>query len=130
MKKNTFRIVASLAILAGLICFTSCSKKDSSPSGKSHKVIFKAIASEGSNIQQAAYGVDVDLTTVSSLQGTTWTSPEITSPAGAVNANVNVEGYGASASSTLKVQIYVDGVLKKEASSSGEVLVAIASYKF
>ncbi|UWX58819.1 hypothetical protein N0B40_10195 [Chryseobacterium oranimense] len=113
---------------------TSCSNDDdddnNGPAKKSHKIVFKAIASSGSNIEVAVYGIDGNPTTASSLSGTTWTSPEVTSEAGAYNANVAVNAIGADASSTLKVQIWVDGELKKEGASSGQYLSASASYVF
>ncbi|QIY90719.1 hypothetical protein [Chryseobacterium gallinarum] len=110
---------------------SSCSKDDDNgPAGKNHKVVFKAIASSGSNIDMAVYGIDGNPTTATSLSGTTWSSPEITSEPGSYNANVAVNAMGANASSTLKVQIWVDGELKKEGTSSGEILSASASYTF
>jgi hypothetical protein len=78
----------------------------------------------------AVYGYDSEITTATSLSGTTWTSPEITVPAGAVIANAGIDATGGDASATLKVQIYVDGSLKKEGTSSGEILSAHASYNF
>ncbi|WP_228401658.1 hypothetical protein [Chryseobacterium sp. PMSZPI] len=114
---------------------TSCSKDNDDNNninggGKSHKIVFKAIASSGSNIDGAVYGIDGNATTASSLSGTTWSSPEVTSEPGAYNANVVVNAIGANASSTLKVQIWVDGELKKEGTSSGQYLSASASYTF
>ncbi|UKB85147.1 hypothetical protein LF887_05860 [Chryseobacterium sp. MEBOG06] len=130
--RGTF-IAVMAAMLIGLVA--SCSKDDDDDNhvngaGKSHKVVFKAIASSGSNIDVAVYGVDGNPTTASSLSGTTWSSPEITSEPGAYNANVAVNAIGANASSTLKVQIWVDGELKKEGTSSGQYLSASASYTF
>ncbi|AZA51122.1 hypothetical protein EG346_24410 [Chryseobacterium carnipullorum] len=135
MKLNQL-LRGTLAVLLTTLFFglvTSCSSDDdddNSPAKKSHKVVFKAIASSGSNIDVAVYGIDGNPTTASSLSGTTWTSPEVTSEPGAYNANVAVNAIGANASSTLKVQIWVDGELKKEGSSSGQYLSASASYVF
>lgn len=129
--KGTF-VVLLAAVLMGFVA--SCSKDDDDDNvtgaKKSHKVVFKAIASSGANINGAVYGIDSDATTVTSLSGTTWSSPEVTSEAGAYNANVVVNAIGTGASSTLKVQIWVDGELKKEGTSSGEYLSASASYVF
>lgn len=123
--KYTFVILLT-ALFLGIT--SSCSDDDDN--GTSHKVVFKAIASSGSDIDVAAYGYDSTITTATSLSGTTWTSPEITVPAGAVMASVGVNAEGANPSSTLKVQIYVDGELKKEGTSSGEILSAQANYSF
>ncbi|MBV8324962.1 hypothetical protein [Chryseobacterium sp.] len=130
--KGTF-VVLLTAMLVGFV--SSCSKDDDDNvpgvgAGKSHKVVFKAIASAGSNIDVAAYGIDGSATTATSLSGTTWSSPEITTQPGAYTANVAVNAIGANASSTLKVQIWVDGELKKEGTSSGQILAASAGYGF
>ncbi|MDH6252922.1 hypothetical protein M2347_002649 [Chryseobacterium sp. H1D6B] len=136
MKLNQL-LKGTAAVLAGVLLLgfvTSCSNDDDDDntpgSGSSHKVVFKAEASSGSNINIAVYGIDGDATTATSLTGTTWTSPEITAPAGAYTANVAVNAIGANAGSTLKVQIWVDGQLKKEGTSSGQVLSASTSYTF
>lgn len=130
--KGTF-VMLLATVLMGFV--TSCSKDDDDTpnvngAGKSHKVVFKAIASAGTDIDAAVYGVDSNATTASSLSGTTWSSPEVTSEKGAYNANVVVNAVGTNASSTLKVQIWVDGELKKEGTSSGQYLSASASYVF
>ncbi|MCS4304823.1 hypothetical protein [Chryseobacterium sp. BIGb0232] len=130
--KGTF-VVLLATMLLGFV--TSCSKDDDDDNNvnganKSHKLVFKAIASAGSDIGVAVYGIDGNPTTASSLSGTTWSSPEVTAEKGAYNANVAVNAVGANASSTLKVQIWVDGELKKEGTSSGQYLSASASYVF
>ncbi|WP_267405166.1 MULTISPECIES: hypothetical protein [unclassified Chryseobacterium] len=129
--RGTF-VVLLAAMFIGFV--SSCSSDDDdnpvNGAGKQHKVVFKAIASSGSNIDVAVYGIDGNPTTASSLSGETWSSPEITSEKGAYGANVAVNAIGASASSTLKVQIWVDGELKKEGTSSGQYLSASASYTF
>lgn len=123
-------VMVMAALVLGFV--TSCSNDDDNIPGtnKPHKVVFKAEASAGSNIEIAVYGIDGNPTSATSLSGTTWSSPEITSEAGAMSANVAVNAIGASASSTLKVQIWVDGELKKEGTSSGQYLSASAAYSF
>lgn len=110
----------------------SCSKdKDDNNTPATHKVVFKAETSAGGTISRASYGVDGDAHSATNLSGTTWSSPELTAPAGAYNANIVINGVGTSNTSTLKVGIYVDGELKKEASASpGVVLSVILNYKF
>ncbi|WP_316830860.1 hypothetical protein [Pedobacter aquatilis] len=107
-------------------------KKDNEvgPSKTSHKVVFKLEASAGSSISTVVYGYDSNATTSTSLSGTSWTSPEITVPAGTITLNIASGATGANANSTLKAQIYVDGELKKEGTSSGAILSASASYQF
>ncbi|ASK32241.1 hypothetical protein CEY12_20070 [Chryseobacterium sp. T16E-39] len=131
LKRAFIAMVAT--VLLGFI--SSCSNDDDDDnngggSGTSHKVVFKAQASPGSNISNAAYGYDANITQATGLSGTSWSSPEITVPAGAVMVNGGVVGTGANATSTLKVQVFVDGELKKEATASGTVLSATASYSF
>lgn len=128
--KGSFVMVMA-ALILGFV--TSCSNDDDDNipgTNKTHKVVFKAEASAGSYIEIAVYGIDGNPTTATSLSGTTWSSPEITTEAGAMGANVAVNAVGASASSTLKVQIWVDGELKKEGTSSGQYLSASASHTF
>lgn len=128
--KGSFVMVMA-ALVFGFV--TSCSNDDDDNipgTSKTHKVVFKAEASAGSNIEIAVYGIDGNPTTATSLSGTTWSSPEITTEAGAMSANVAINAIGASTSSTLKVQIWVDGELKKEGTSSGQYLSASASHTF
>lgn len=128
--RGTFVVLLTTMFIGFLSSCSNDDDDDNGPAKKSHKVVFKAIASSGSNIEVAVYGIDGNPTTASSLSGTTWTSPEVTSEAGAYNANVAVNAIGTDGSSTLKVQIWVDGELKKEGTSSGQYLSASASYIF
>lgn len=129
--RGTF-VVLMATMLMGFVA--SCSKDDDDNNvygaGSTHKVVFKAIASSGCNIDVASYGIDGNPTTATSLSGTTWSSPEVTSEKGAYSATVAVNAIGVDASSTLKVQIWVDGELKKEGTASGQYLAASASYTF
>ncbi|MGE8511330.1 MAG: hypothetical protein ACN6N7_01425, partial [Chryseobacterium culicis] len=133
MKMNQLLRGTFVAVIAALLIgFTASCSKDNDDNnvngaGKSHKVVFKAIASSGSNIDVAVYGIDGNPTTASSLSGSTWSSPEITSEPGAYTANAAVNAIGPDASATLKVQIWVDGELKKEGTSSGQYLSASTS---
>lgn len=135
MKMNQLLRGALVAAIAAMfIGFTASCSKDNDDNvngaGKSHKLVFKAIASSGSNIDVAVYGIDGNPTTATSLSGTTWSSPEVTSEPGAYSANVAVNAVGPNASATLKVQIWIDGELKKEGTSSGQYLSASTSYTF
>lgn len=127
------RIKLSIAsILIASVLVISCSKdKDEPDNGAVHKVQFKAETSAGGIIQSATYGVDGDAHTDINLSGTTWSSPELTVPAGAYNANVIVNGAGTTDAATMKVQVYVDGKLKKEETANpGRVLSVNITYKF
>lgn len=122
-----------VSTLITTILAVSCSKNDDNNPGPSstHKVVFKAETNPGGSIQTASYGIDGDARVANDLTGKTWTSPELTAPAGAYNANILVNATGANNATVLKVQIYVDCDLKKEMSSNpGNVLSVIANYKF
>lgn len=128
---KTTRNKYAAIIFATLIAISTfgCSKdKDNTPTSTSHKLVFKAEASAGSTLQLVVFGYDNTLTTNSSVGGTTWTSPEITAPANATVASVVFNAIGANAASTLKVQVYVDGVLKKEGTGTGTALSATAQF--
>ena len=73
---------------------------------------------------------------VTGVSGITWTSPEITKTAGIPKGSslqqttfVDVKATGVNATSTLKVQIWIDGVLKKEVITTGQDLNAEARYE-
>lgn len=124
--------VALIAVMV-LSLVESCRKDnddDTSEDIKTQKVVFKAEGSSGVNISKAVYGIDGNPITVTGLSGTTWTSPEIAAEGVVYNSNVVVNATGVDAASTLKVQIWVDGVLKKESVSSGLTLSASTSYTF
>lgn len=127
--KGLFVAVITVMVLSFV---ESCRKDndDSSEDVKTQKVVFKAEGSSGVNISKAVYGIDGNPITVNGLSGGTWTSPELTAEGVVYNSNVVVSATGVDAASTLKVQIWVDGQLKKESVSSGMTLSASTSYTF
>ncbi|MFC0427156.1 hypothetical protein [Chryseobacterium scophthalmum] len=127
--KGLFVAVITVMVLSFV---ESCRKDndDASEDIKTQKVVFKAEGSSGVNISKAVYGIDGNPITVTGLSGTTWTSPELTAEGVVYNTNVVVNATGVDAASTLKVQIWVDGQLKKESVSSGMTLSASTSYTF
>ena len=131
MNRILLNTITVLAIVGGLFLLGSCSKDDSAkPASRTHKLVFKAEASAGCNITNAAYGTDDNITDKSSLSGTTWQSEEITTSSEVQAATISVGALGVNTSSTLTVQIYIDGKLKKEGKSTGEYLSAGATYLF
>lgn len=131
MKTKFTKLVTVLLLSVIIVGFSSCSKeKDGLPSTKEHKVIFKAIASSGSDLDIAVYGYDTNITTKSGLSGTTWESGEITVPKGTAQVSAQVSAMGANANSTLKVEIWIDGKLVKEGTSSGPALGATVFHIF
>lgn len=126
--KGLFVAVITVMVLSFV---ESCRKDDdTSEDVKTQKIIFKAEGSSGVNISKAVYGIDGNPITVNGLSGTTWSSPELTAEGVVYNSNVVVNATGVDAASTLKVQIWVDGQLKKESVSSGVTLSASTSYSF
>lgn len=127
--KGLFVAVITVMVLSFV---ESCRKDDDNTSEdiKTQKVVFKAEGSSGVNISKAVYGIDGNPITVNGLSGATWTSPELTAEGVVYNTNVVVNATGVDATSTLKVQIWVDGQLKKESVSSGMTLSASTSYTF
>ena len=125
-------VFVALITVMVLSLVESCRKDndDTSEDIKTQKVVFKAEGSSGVNISKAVYGIDGNPITVTGLSGTTWTSPELTAEGVVYNSNVVVNATGVDAASTLKVQIWVDGQLKKESVTSGQVLSASTSYTF
>ncbi|AZB30381.1 MULTISPECIES: hypothetical protein [Chryseobacterium] len=125
-------VFVALITVMVLSLVESCRKDndDTSEDIKTQKVVFKAEGSSGVNISKAVYGIDGNPITVTGLSGTTWTSPELTAEGVVYNSNVVVNATGVDAASTLKVQIWVDGQLKKESVSSGLTLSASTSYTF
>lgn len=128
---RTSILVSMLGILVAGVLFTGCSKDKDTPDPSSpRKVVFKAQTSADASISNAAYGYDSEITYATGLSGTTWTSPEITVPGNALSVYANMGGLGSSAASTVKIQIFVDGTLKKEATATGTQLVASVQYQF
>lgn len=127
--KGLFVAVITVMVLSFV---ESCRKDDDDASEdiKTQKVVFKAEGSSGVNISKAVYGIDGNPITVNGLSGATWTSPELTAEGVVYNTNVVVNATGVDAASTLKVQIWVDGQLKKESVSSGMTLSVSTSYTF
>lgn len=126
---KNFSKLLSLIFVLSLTLLISC-KKDKETSG-SHKVVFKAVGSADSNIGVAVYADGSGKTeSFTSLSGNTWTSAEYTISSSAHTVNFGANGTGAAASSTLTVEIWVDGVKKADGRSTGTVLSAQASYSF
>ncbi|MFD2886576.1 C40 family peptidase [Chitinophaga cymbidii] len=111
--------------------FSACSKDKDKPSGGNHKVVFKAVGSAGTSISTVVYvdggGENV---TKTDLSGSTWESGELTFSSSVQAISFGVQATGPNASATMKVQIFVDGVMKKESSGTGTILVPSATYYF
>ena len=128
--RNAIKGFLSLVVLSLFTTFISCdhdrddeSQKKSTPT-TAHNVVFKAEVSAGSTINSAMYGFNGEANVqATGVSGTVWTSPETKIDGGGILV-VKVNATGANASSNLKVQILVDGVVKKEVTSTGQALTA------
>ncbi|TZF85884.1 hypothetical protein FW774_02095 (plasmid) [Pedobacter sp. BS3] len=129
MKKVTRWMALSLAV-ALIVSVSSCKKDKDSPNG-THKIVYKAEISGGGQISTAIFtNAQGDQTTQTDVNTTTWTSAELTIPESVQVIGFGCSGSGATASSTLKIQIYVDGNLVKENTGTGTILTASTTYSF
>lgn len=129
--KNFKKLLLAVLPLMALAILASCSKKgDETPAG-THKVVFKAETSSDASISTALFtNATGDVTTNTSVNSKTFTSAELTIPSSVMVINFGATGSGASANSSLKVQIWVDGNLVKENIGTGTTLSATTSYTF
>lgn len=128
--KLSLKLLFLPALLFALV-FAGCSGKDDNPAPSGHKIQYKAEVSSGSTISSVIYFTASGNTTVSSLAVTKWESAVLDLPASAGHATVAVVGVGANAQATMKVQVWVDGVMKKESTATGQTSFgASASFTF
>ncbi len=119
-------------MILSLLCITTlfaCKKDDNSGQ---LRVVYKASGSTGTSLSVAVVGTDGKggVETFTSLSGESWTSREYIFETRNGTANVAVNGVGVNASSTLKVEIWVNGEKKSEGNSTGTVLSASSSFSF
>ena len=133
--RNSIKGFLSLILMGLLAVVISCSH-DEEKYDVTHKVVYKAEVSAGSDITSVQFNVQGHVPKPAmNVSGTTWTSPEMpitwklaVGEAHPLSALAVVKATGANASSTLKVQIYVDGILKKEKVVTGQDLSADIQY--
>ncbi|KXH85192.1 hypothetical protein [Chryseobacterium kwangjuense] len=138
-EKNVFQKIATgfLLLMMAALFTVIISCREEQDYEITHRVIYKAEGSAGVQIISARYHgyVGANLVSAPNVSGHQWTSPEVTMthrlPVGKINTEGTlaiIKATGANASSTLKVQIYVDGALKKEVTVTGQDLNAEAQY--
>jgi hypothetical protein len=134
-QKKVFQKIAAIflpLLMIGLFAIATSCHGDEERYEVSHKIMYKAEVSAGSNLKSVIWQYHLDPAT--SISGTVWTNETTETMqlrVGEINnytAIVKAKAIGANASSTLKVQIYVDGVLKKEVITTGQDLEARADY--
>jgi len=123
--------IFTLFMAATLLVSCGKSKDNPSPvSSGSHQIVYKATATDGT-VNIVDYTIaSGDQTTITSLNTATWSSDPITVPTSIGSVVFAVTGHGNSPSSTITVQIYVDGVLKKTNTGQGTSLSAGTDYTF
>lgn len=115
------------------IALNSCNREEDRAKYVTHTITYKAETSAGSNLKSVtAFALDAKSFRDEPLSGTTWSSDvEGKGLQGEEHViALRVDGTGIDVNSTLKIQIYVDGDLKKEEISKGLNLEAYAEYKF
>jgi hypothetical protein len=111
MKIRKKKITSLFVLTMMALAFTACSKDDGSsenlPNTSTHTLVLKAKNSEstGSHIP---YEYDNDMTLLFEISENFWTSQEIALSENTI-ASMVINALGAN----LKLQIFVDGVLKK-----------------
>lgn len=102
------------------LIFAGCSKDDK-PAKSGHRIKYKVTVSAGSTINTVIYlAASGQNTTISSLSVATWESAEFDMPASTGAVSLAAVGTAANASATMKVEIIVDGVSKKESTATGQ----------
>lgn len=127
--KNFRKLFLALLPVLVIAVLASCKKDDDSSA--THKVKFKAETSSDAKLSTVVYtNVTGDVTSNTSVNSTTFNSAELTIPSSVPIISFGATGSGATANSTIKVQIWVDGVMVKENVGTGTALSATTSYSF
>lgn len=132
--RNVIKGFLSLAVLSLFTLVISCSHDDEETPQKSEPIVvtFKAEASAGSNLTSVVYTSPSDPTgvTMQGVSGTAWTNAGQPTPniLRKFPFKITVKATGANASSTLKLQAFENGVLKKEVTTTGQDLKAEITY--
>ncbi|SIO50023.1 hypothetical protein [Chitinophaga niabensis] len=128
--KLSLRLLLFPALLC-MLAFAGCSGKGDDPKPTGHRIKYRAEVSSGSTIHTVIYiAASGENTTISNLSVGTWESQEFNMPASTAAVSFGALGNPANASANMKVQIIVDGVVKKESTSTGGVLNASATFYF
>lgn len=134
MKTNFKKAVLGsrmLLMALGLVFAVSSCSKDEGGGGNSgtHKVVFKGVGSDGVVIGTVGYSIGTEIHTKGDLSVNSWSTEELTFT-GNTPLNVTVNATGTNPNSTVKAQIFVDGKLVKEGTSTGTYLSATAAHNY
>lgn len=133
--------LSSILLLTGIfITSLSCSKQPAiadTATTVEHKIQVNAIASNGAVINYTHIGISLQngepvKHTKTGLNVTTWSSDVLTAPKGTTGVLVLADGAKTSNTSSIKLQLLVDGKVTREARSvtSGNGLRAQINYLF
>lgn len=133
-KKIVLRSMMLLMALGLVFGISSCSRDDDGDGGGSGggnaNVTLKMVGSAGVDLDVIVYGLNGNANTETSVNGNVW-EKQITAPKTAgTTITLGGNGIAPDNNGSLKAQIFVDGTLKKEAVSNGQVLSATTSFTF
>lgn len=143
--QNITAVFLPLLLVSLFVVVTSCKNDEDEVEIEqkiTHKWYYKVEASEGATITNISHenhiSGEAKNTSINGIIGTTWTSGEFSETSIAVPRkhkwvipmHIKAKAIGTNISSTLKVQIYVDGVLIKEVKDIGLIPNAEARYEF
>lgn len=127
MKKIAKILSLSLVVLAVTV-LSACNKDDDNK--KSHVVEYKVSVTSGEISAIVYTNNQGDQSTLTSVNGITWTSNKITVPSSVQTVGIGATGSSTSTDAVMTVQIIVDGEVKKENTSIGSVMSATSTYGF
>lgn len=126
--KSTRKLLKNLLfVLLLTISLSGCSNDDGNSSNE-RKVTFKVIGTNGANITTIVYALDSETFPVLNVNSSNWTSEEITLPADVNILSLSGNAIGSSASSSIRLEILVNGQVKKQQSASGTVMSTFTQY--
>ena len=129
-KKYVLKSVLVLLTFALFSSISSCRSDDDNGNGNSRgDVTFKVIGSAGVEIGNVVYIIGTESHSETNITGSSWEKTVNVSTATGSSVGIGASATGTS-SSTLKVQIIVNGNVVKESTSSGEVLSATTTHLF
>lgn len=117
--------IVFFTFLFGIIAACS-SDNDNSIAGK--KASFKVVGSNGANISTIVYALGSETFPVTNVNNTSWSSQEITIPNNVNTLSLSGNATGTSQSSSIRLEIYVNGQLKKQQTTSGTVMSTFTQY--
>lgn len=124
---NKFSKILLFSLALSFAFLTSC-KKDKITN---HAIEFKVIASANSTISTITHTNNQgDVSTLQDIDAKSWSSGKINFKSSVGSVSVSAIGSSATPNGNLKVEIYVDGELKKTNDITGTILNISTIYEF